>query len=147
MSPLPQLPLPWRTRLSDHFTVDEFACKCGRWPKCTLRRPSPRLISCLETARARHYPDGLVILSGVRCKTHNTAVGGAPQSQHVTGKAADLKTPRMKISEAIACGFTGIGVNRSPRGWVVSHVDVRAGSSPVVWEYPSRDVLPRSQWN
>ena len=132
-------------RLSEHFALAEFACKCGRWPRCTRTRPLPALVAALETARARHYPTGLVIESGVRCAVHNATVGGAKRSRHVAGAAADLRVPRMRIREAIACGFVGIGVRRAGRQWIVSHVDIRSGPV-VVWQYPSRAVVPESEW-
>jgi hypothetical protein len=100
----------------------------------------------LELARTRHYQTGLVIESGVRCEPHNTGVGGAASSQHLRGRAADLKVPRMTIRQAIGCGFKGIGVRKVDGQWLVSHVDVRAVTLPVVWQYPGRGPVPKSQW-
>ena len=55
----------------------------------------------------------------------------------------------MTILQAIACGFTGIGVERHGSRWIVSHGDVRPlpqGADPIVWQYPSRGMVPRGEW-
>ena len=79
----------------------------------------------LERLRvAVHRP--IRIVSGYRCQQHNAAVGGAPRSQHLYGKAADLVVGLATVPEALAAGFTGVG----HRGQWVVHVDVRQG--PVV---------------
>jgi Peptidase M15 len=72
--------------LSAHFSVSEFACKCG----CGSKDVDPELIQKLERLRnLLRVP--LVIDSGVRCKTYNAKVGGKPNSAHLTGEAADLR--------------------------------------------------------
>lgn len=131
--------------LSAHFTIGEFACKCGRWPACTITRPAAALVAALEAARAKHYPRGLVLLSGVRCVTHNKDVKGAPGSQHVKGRAVDFRDPTMTIKQAISCGFKGVGVVKIGGRWAVSHGDVRTGEV-TVWQYPSRGPVPRGEW-
>lgn len=129
-------------QLSPHFSLAEFACKCGRWPGCTSARPHPDLIGVLEAIRAfviergMKYQGqpvrGLRIVSGVRCPAHNQGVGGARSSQHVVGKAADileLVTP----AQAFRLGARGVGVQE--RSGLVSHVDVRANKTQ--WTYPA----------
>lgn len=119
--------------ISEHFALSEFACKCGRWPTCTHARPVPELLLLLEAARAMYYSDGLRVLSGVRCAAHNRGIGGAKSSQHLVGRAADLKDPRMTVSQAKRLGAKGIGWDEG--SGLVSHLDVRPG--PVtVWMYP-----------
>lgn len=76
-----------------------------------------------------------------RCRRHNTEVGGAPTSQHLFGKAMDVKCDRnlldlsapSMVALFLDCGFRGLGFGMS--GGVV-HVDVRPGP-PVVWQYTS----------
>jgi hypothetical protein len=47
------------------------------------------LVEKLE--RLRSFVRGpIVIRSGVRCTAHNKAVGGKPDSAHLTGEAADI---------------------------------------------------------
>lgn len=48
------------------------------------------LIEALELLRAQG-PERILILSGYRCPQHNAGIGGAGKSQHVTGKAADIR--------------------------------------------------------
>lgn len=103
--------------LSPHFSRREFACHhCGA---CEV---SPALVEALERLRsAVRRP--VYIVSGYRCRLHNAAVGGAPRSMHLYGKAADLSTTLATVAQALAAGFTGVGHRR---GWAV-HVDVRDG--------------------
>ncbi len=68
----------------------------------------------------------ITITSGYRCPAHNKAVGGAKESQHLLGKAADIvvkgMSPATVAEHAEAIGFGGIG-----RYATFTHVDVRAG--------------------
>jgi uncharacterized protein YcbK (DUF882 family) len=70
----------------------------------------------------------VTVTSGVRCASHNAAIGGAPGSQHVLGKAADIqvegRTPEevaQYLNEEYS-GKYGIGTYSS---WV--HIDVKDG--------------------
>lgn len=72
--------------LSPHFNQSEFACKCG----CGFDDISPVLIVELEELRA-HFGQPVIINCGCRCPEHNSAVGGAPKSQHLKGYAADIR--------------------------------------------------------
>jgi zinc D-Ala-D-Ala carboxypeptidase len=65
----------------------------------------------------------LSVTSGVRCRHHNADVGGSPVSQHLLGKAADLRIDSTRDGEtlqelAIKAGMGGIGLYAS---WI--HVD------------------------
>lgn len=111
-------------RLSDHFDDREFRCRhCGR-----LVGPARKLVQVLENLRAI---DGkpIVIVSGYRCWWWNRRVGGARLSQHVRGRAADIR-PRYTVDQAVAAGATGIG----HRGGFVVHVDVRRRRRHVIFE-------------
>lgn len=94
-----------------------------------LRGPTPALIDVLERIRAlRSRP--LRIVSGYRSPATNRRVGGARNSQHLVGTAADIPSGYCSVQEAVRCGATGIG---HCGGWVV-HVDVRRAASPVIFE-------------
>jgi hypothetical protein len=110
-------------KLSPNFKIQEFACKCGgKHPTCERIKVSPALVKVLQAMRA-WYPAGLVLASGYRCPAHNKAVGGATGSQHMQGKAADMRAV-LTVAQAQTCGAKGIGYGaRSNR---VNHVDVRA---------------------
>lgn len=83
---------------------------------------SPTLVNGLERLRsAVNKP--VIIISGYRCSRHNARVGGARRSEHLYGRAADLRLGLATVAQAQAAGFTGIGF----KGSSAVHVDVRAG--------------------
>lgn len=71
-------------RLSPHFKLSEFQCLC-----CKRVKLDSRLIPVLENARA-YVGLPVIITSGYRCPEHNRMVGGAPDSDHLYGWAADI---------------------------------------------------------
>lgn len=83
-------------RLTENFSKEEFDSKDG------AEMPDEVLENIKELARNLQIIRDSIgipisINSGYRSPEHNKAVGGASKSQHLTGKAADLKT-RMKPS-------------------------------------------------
>lgn len=112
-----------------HFERDEFKCKCGKYCNGFPAEPDEKLVELLEKIR-NHFDVPVTINSGVRCKTHNTNVGGASGSQHLKGTAADIKVKGVapkKVAayvETLLPGTGGIGIY----GTFV-HVDVRTKKS------------------
>lgn len=113
--------------LSEHFNRAEFCCHCGCGFGSLRGHVSPRLVTVLEEVRWR-FDAPVTIVSGCRCRRHNRAVGGAPSSQHLTGKAADIKvqgvTP-MAVADWLDAKYPdryGIG-----RYGTWTHIDVREG--------------------
>jgi len=107
---------------SKNFDASEFACRCG----CGFDSIRAELVYGLQCLRdALGMP--IVITSGCRCAQHNLVVGGAANSQHVLGYAADIQVHGI-TSDALARAAEqvpelragGIGIYDS---WV--HVDVR----------------------
>jgi zinc D-Ala-D-Ala carboxypeptidase len=90
---------------------------------------SPLLLERLEVLR-RLVGVPLIIRSGYRCPEHNAAIGGARQSQHLYGRAADLDAGIATFGQARSAGFTGIGTF----GRWATHVDVRPGPL-TTWRY------------
>jgi hypothetical protein len=85
--------------LSTHFTTWEFVCKhCGTLPDGGI---DIVLLDLLEDIRA-HFGTPITINSGYRCPTHNEAVGGVEDSQHVDGKAADFTVAGISPSKVYA---------------------------------------------
>ena len=132
-------------KLTDHFALWEFSCKCfGKYHDCQRALVLPALPAALERLRTAHYPTGLTIVSGYRCGRYNAGLNGAAtDSQHTHGTAVDI-LPRATLQQVRNLAvFSGIGVNR--KSGLVSHVDVRhAGrynltqSTPVhpaIWYY------------
>lgn len=100
-------------KLSEHFTREELACRCGcgrigRWPK-RLKE----LVMRLEKLRRLSGDMHVKITSGYRCPKHNKAVGGVDGSYHTLDMAADVYIEGFDVREtallAKAAGFKGIG--------------------------------------
>lgn len=96
----------------------------------------------LEDLRGR-FGAPIVILSAYRCAKHNAAVGGAPSSQHLLGRAADIRVGTMTPAqmEAVARLSPLVhGLGRSDPGGFI-HVDTRdvAKVVQVRWCYDSDD--------
>ncbi|WP_289172093.1 D-Ala-D-Ala carboxypeptidase family metallohydrolase [uncultured Parasutterella sp.] len=75
--------------MSKHFKPSEFESKDGRpspWPEVV----DPALYHLLEEIRA-DFGEPICINSGYRSPEHNAAVGGAKNSYHVKGQAADIR--------------------------------------------------------
>lgn len=111
-----------------HFKKSEFKCKCGKCGGFPVE-PDEKLVELLEKIR-NHFGAAVTITSGVRCKTHNTNVGGASGSQHLKGTAADIKVKGVApekvaaYAETLLTGTGGIG-----RYSTFTHVDTRSNKS------------------
>lgn len=122
--------------LSTHFLSTEFDCKC-KYEECTTTEVDPLLIESLELLRKA--TGHLIITSGFRCEKHNKDVGGVGGSQHLIGRAADVKgrvglngNMLGAMAETVPAFKTGgVGINR--KDWI--HIDVR-DSGPARWVYP-----------
>lgn len=111
--------------LSPHFDSSEFRDHRDH----SLKGPSPRLIELLERIRAA-IERPLPIVSGYRSEATNRRVGGARNSRHLLGEAADIPSGLVSVSTAVAAGAGGIGVCGL---WVV-HVDCRPMARPMIFE-------------
>src|SRR5690606_25813575 len=106
-------------RLSEHFTLVEFASKDGADEVLV----HPALVALLERIRAE-VARPVTINSGYRTRSHNARVGGATESRHVYGQAADIAVRGLpaaavyQVAKALNPG--GLGRYHS---WV--HVDVQ----------------------
>lgn len=111
--------------MSEHFQRHEFAC-----PHCGVIKVVPELTRRLERLRWIIGERPIEIVSGYRCAIHNRAVGGAPNSQHLYGRAADIPPGLATYENALRSGFMGIGTSGE---WAI-HVDVRP-PPPAHWTY------------
>lgn len=88
-------------KLTEHFQLQEFASR-GVLPTGEALRNVEFLAQQLEVLRAEIGDKPIVILSGYRTVAHNTDVGGAPKSQHLRGRAADIRVAGMTPAEVAA---------------------------------------------
>lgn len=108
-------------KLSAHFRVSEFASKDGS----EVILIDEELVRLLEQIRVWAGAP-VTISSAYRSYSHNRAVGGASNSYHVKGQAADIivsgKTPVEVARFAQAIGARGVGLYTRSR---FVHVDTR----------------------
>ena len=111
--------------LSKNFRVREFRCKDYTDPIFI----DSELVNVLQKVRD-HFGKAVTITSAFRTASHNKKVGGATYSQHLYGKAADIKVSGVAPSkvaeyvETLMPNTGGIG-----RYSTFTHVDVRATKS------------------
>jgi uncharacterized protein YcbK (DUF882 family) len=111
--------------LARNFSRSEFRCKDG----CGRDYPTQDLVDVLQRARTAQGRS-LRIVSGVRCASHNRAVGGSPTSQHLSGRAADVPGGYASAGAWRQYGAIGIGV----RSGQVVHVDVTPGRASFTFQ-------------
>lgn len=108
-------------KLSQNFQVKEFACNDGSDPILI----APELVTILQAIRS-HFGKPVVINSAYRTPEYNKKVGGATQSQHLYGIAADIAISGVSpkdvaaFAENLLSGRGGIGIYSG-----FTHIDVR----------------------
>ena len=109
------------TYISKNFRVREFRCQDGS----DVVFIESDLVDILQKIRD-HFGKAVTINSAFRTFSHNKKVGGATYSQHLYGKAADIKVSGVAPSvvadyvETLMPSTGGIG-----RYSTFTHVDVR----------------------
>ena len=127
-------------RVTLHFAAEEFACRDGtpypaEWIEPRLR-PLCDVLEAIRTA----VGGPLVLLSGYRTAAYNRRIGGARRSQHVEGRAADLRPPPGWTATRLHGFILGLyhggelellgGLGRYPR---FVHVDTRPTDRLAQW--------------
>ena len=120
-------------QLSEHFSAQEFRCKCG---KAHDFRVSEELVAHLESLRAALGCSSVHVSSGYRCPEHDKAVGGKGNGKHTQGLAADVICYAQQglpiSSKVVSCkaqdlGFRGIA--NITAAYTSTHLDMRDGTT------------------
>lgn len=84
-------------KITNNFSLEEFECKCGcKMPEFVKKN----IIELAENLQViRNVVGKLNLTNAYRCKEHNADVGGATNSQHLKGKAADVKSKEYDVLE------------------------------------------------
>lgn len=112
-------------KLSVNFKVKEFACTDGSDPIFI----DSELVNVLQKIR-NHFGKSVTITSAYRTPARNKAVGGQTYSQHLYGRAADIKVKGIApktvaaYAEKLLPGKGGIGTYST-----FTHVDVRTAKA------------------
>lgn len=86
-----------RIKVTEHFYLDEFACKDGtKYPAEWVEDRLKPLCEQLEFIRAYFGGRPIHILSAFRTVVHNRKVGGAKLSRHLSGIAVDFRIKNYK---------------------------------------------------
>lgn len=81
-------------KLSSNFNLSEFASADGKAPSGEVLRNLTELAKQLEVLRS-NIKLPIRVTSGFRSKEHNAKIGGALNSFHVLGMAADIQVKGM----------------------------------------------------
>lgn len=116
-------------RLAPDFKVRELRCRDGN-DTVMVDEALTVVLQCIR----EHFGKAVTITSGYRTAAHNAAVGGTKSSQHLLGRAADIRVEGVSVEDVAAYTESLMpdwgGVGRYPvkagraTGWV--HVDTRA---------------------
>lgn len=124
---------------SPHLTWKELSCKDGtEYPERFIEDGRVfKVAQMFEAIRLLCGEKPITVLSAYRTPSWNRKIGGARNSQHLEGRALDLRPPKgMSVemffalirSGAEAMGIGGIGLYNT-----FVHVDTRPVSKLVVW--------------
>jgi uncharacterized protein YcbK (DUF882 family) len=122
--------------LTEHFHWWEFDCRDGTPVPENLRDNVRALARALEVIRHAAGDRAVTVMSGYRTPAYNKVCNAAGHSQHMEGRAADIRiaglTPRQVRAIVLACIARreipqgGVGIYLPPKhdpGWV--HYDIR----------------------
>jgi uncharacterized protein YcbK (DUF882 family) len=90
------------SKLTEHFSLEEFRCRDGTpYPAQWIDSRLQPLCAVLEVIRAE-FDRPLIVNSGYRTEEYNRRIGGARLSQHVQGRAADIRVGGINPARVLA---------------------------------------------
>ncbi len=118
-------------QLTEHFTLEEFTTSStakarGIDNSVSSKRVVDNLRNLCEQVLEplRSYANQpITISSGYRCKALNKVVGGARNSQHMTGEAADIHIPLYDFKDSTGSRLTNIQLARDWMQWLTDNTD------------------------
>lgn len=129
------------THISPHLSLGELACRDGTpYPQAFIDDGrAHRLAAVFEVIRAGCGGKPIAVLSAYRSPAHNRKVGGAKNSQHLHGRALDLRPPAgwrvsafyarvLDLARTEIADIKGVGFYRT-----FVHVDIRPSARLVTW--------------
>jgi zinc D-Ala-D-Ala carboxypeptidase len=122
-----------------HFNWSEFTDSTtgtfsgGKLSAAAVQENVRRAMYKLEALRVKLGNRSITVTSGFRNIAHNAQIGGASDSMHLYGTAADLNVPgvtnRTVYQKAETCGFSGLETYNTDH----QHVDSRADLGRAWW--------------
>jgi peptidoglycan hydrolase-like protein with peptidoglycan-binding domain len=122
-----------------HFNFSEFTDRIsgnfngGKVSAAAAKENARRCMYKLEALRLKLGNKPITVNSGFRSIQHNSDIGGATDSMHLYGTAADLNVPgvanRTVYQKAETCGFSGLETYTEDH----QHVDSRADLGRAWW--------------
>lgn len=90
------------------YSIDMFKCKCG----CNLLPNNDYFVSFMNYLYER---SGKMyeISSCIRCKNHNSKIGGLPTSDHLNSLAIDILTPTIENRSELVFYAFNYGIKRA----------------------------------
>lgn len=122
----------------EFFTEDEM--KCNGTGRCAMNEGFMNALVRLRKV----YGKPMKVTSGFRDPSYNKQIGGADNSAHIYGKAADIAVSGVDawrlVNLAMQGGFTGIGVKqKGPINERFIHLDTMqhedGSPRPAIWSY------------
>lgn len=124
---------------SPHLSWKELACKDGTsYPEEWKNNRAVMLSEVFELIRAK-WRQPIIVLSAYRTPEHNRKIGGTAKSQHMQGRALDLRPPvgvsldefykEIRDMANYVTAIKGLG-----RYETFVHIDIRPVNKLVVWQ-------------
>ena len=123
---------------SKYLTWDELACKDGTpYPEQWRKNRAIEIAEVFDLIRKTCGDKPIKVLSAYRTEKYNRSIGGARFSQHVQGRALDLRPPEGFTVDDFYETIKGLSMISNIRGIgkykTFIHVDTRPTDRLVVW--------------